>query len=80
MVKIRLQRHGAKKRPVYVIVAANSTATRDGEYLDRIGMYFPKAEKGSNKVQIDAEKLQAWISRGAQMTDTVSEIVKLVKA
>ena len=71
-VKIRLQRFGAKKRPFYRIVAADSHSKRDGRYLEIIGTYNPLTEPAT--VKIDEEKAQKWLHEGAQVTDTVKNL------
>ena len=76
MVKIRLQRLGAKKRPQYLIVAANESAARDGKFFEKIGFYYPKAVKAEDKVKLDVEKYQSWIAKGAQVSLTIEQIVK----
>ena len=73
-VKIRLQRHGSKKRPFYRLVAADSRSPRDGRYLEIIGTYNPLTEPVT--VKIDEEKAQKWLSEGAQLTDTVKNLFK----
>ncbi len=78
MVKIRLARQGAKKRPEYLIVAVDSNKKRDGEYLEKIGHYYPKAAKPADKIKLNKEVLQAWITRGAQPTQTVGQLIKLI--
>ncbi len=75
-VKIRLTRLGDKKTPFYRVVVADSRKTRDGEYIDLVGTYNPL--KNPEEVKIDVEKAKAWISKGAQPTETVKSI--LVKA
>ena len=72
-VSIRLSRGGAKKRPYYRIVVANSTAPRDGAFLEKIGTYNPMLPKGDEKrVILDAERAKHWLSVGAQPTDRVA--------
>ncbi len=71
---IRLARHGAKKRPFYRIVVADRRARRDGRRLDQIGYYDPNREPA--EVQIDEEKLQLWLARGAQPTLIVEQLMK----
>ena len=73
-VKVRMTRSGSKKRPFYRIVAINSEARRDGRPLDFLGYYNPCTNPGT--LSIDAEKLNAWIEKGAEMTDTVRTLVK----
>ncbi len=72
MVKIRLARHGAKKRPYYRIVAADSRRPRDGKFIDDIGRYNPLANP--KMVEFDNEKMEKWLADGAQMTDTVARL------
>lgn len=74
MVKIRLSRLGAKKKPVYRIVVADEDFKRDGRFLENIGTYDPKV----NPVKFDVkeERLRFWISKGAQTTDTVRTLLK----
>jgi small subunit ribosomal protein S16 len=76
MVKIRLQRLGAKKRPQYLIVAANESSARDGKFFEKIGFYYPKAVKAEDKVKIDLEKYESWKKKGAQVSLTIEQIVK----
>ncbi len=73
-VKIRLRRMGAKKAPFYRIVVADSRYPRDGRFIEEIGTYDPM--KNPSAVAIDADKAKAWISNGAQPTDTVKAIFK----
>ncbi len=76
MVKIRLQRTGKRNRPSYRIVVTDSRNPRDGKVLDIIGYYDPLKD---GNFRVDLEKLEEWISRGAQMTPRVKSIVKLSK-
>ena len=73
-VKIRLARHGAKKRPYYRIVVADSRAPRAGRFVDEVGRYNPCTEPAM--VKFDMEKVDQWISNGAQPTDTVARLLK----
>lgn len=73
-VKIRLRRMGAKKAPFYRIVVADSRFPRDGRFIEEIGYYNPLKEPVDLKV--DAEKVNKWISNGAQPTDTVKALLK----
>ena len=71
-LKIRLTRGGAKKRPYYRIVVADSRSPRDGRFIDKIGSYDPmKAKDAADRVVLDIEKVQAWLAKGAQPTDRV---------
>lgn len=75
-VKIRLKRVGAKKRPFYRIVVADSRSPRDGAFIDEIGFYNPTTEPTT--LNINNEKAQEWLKKGAQPSDTVKAL--LVKA
>ena len=74
MVKIRLKRMGAHKRPFYRVVVADSRTPRDGRFIEEIGTYNPL--KDPAEIKIDAEKAKKWLSNGAQPTDTVKTILK----
>ena len=74
MVKLRLTRKGKIHAPFYRIVAIDSRAARDAEYLDCIGTYNPIANPA--EIKIDAEKAQKWLLNGAQPTDTVKALLK----
>ncbi len=77
MVKIRLQRFGAHKAPKYRIVAADSRSPRDGKFLEILGSYIPTTEPAT--VVVDVEKVNAWVAKGAQVSDTVKRLLKNVK-
>lgn len=80
-IKLRLQRAGAKKRPCYRIVAADSKSPRDGKFLEKIGQYSPLLPKESEKrVIMNQEKLKYWLSVGAQPTETVGRLLKKLAA
>jgi small subunit ribosomal protein S16 len=72
-VRIRLSRHGAKKRPFYRIVVCDQRFPRDGRYIDQVGTYDPNATTGA--IKLNQEKVDIWIKRGAQPTQTVSELM-----
>ena len=72
-VKLRLKRMGAKARPFYRIVAADSRSPRDGRFIETVGTYNPIAK--DNQVTIDEEKALKWLNNGAQPTDTVKNIL-----
>lgn len=75
-LKIRLARHGAKKRPFYRIVIADARAPRDGRYIERIGSYNPLlAKTDENRVIIDAEKAKDWLAKGARPTERVARFL-----
>ena len=72
-VKIRLARHGAKKRPYYRIVVADSRCPRDGRFIEEVGRYNPLTDPATAKV--DLEAVDRWIGNGAQPTDTVASLI-----
>jgi len=72
-VKIRLQRHGAKKRPFYFIVVANSTSRRDGKFIEKLGTYNPLTVPAT--IQVNRERALHWLHRGAEATHTVNRIL-----
>lgn len=74
MVKIRLARHGSKKRPYYRVVVATSTCRRDGRFIEQVGTYNPLTEPAT--VSIDVAKYDEWVAKGAQPTDTVKRLVE----
>jgi small subunit ribosomal protein S16 len=74
MVKIRLRRMGAKKRPFYRIVVADSRSPRDGRFIEEIGTYNPLTDPA--EIKIDGERAKQWIQNGAQPTDTVRSLLK----
>ena len=72
-VRIRLSRGGAKKRPFYRIVVADSRRARDGKFVDQVGTYNPMLPKDSpDRVKIDVEKAKEWMAKGAQPSDRVT--------
>ena len=76
-VKIRLARHGAKKRPYYRIVVADARSPRDGRFIEEVGRYNPLTEPAT--VSFDMELVDKWLSQGAQPTDTVARLLKDAK-
>ena len=76
-VKIRLSRHGAKKKPYYRIVVSDSRSPRDGKFIEQVGSYDPKAASGG--VKINKEKVEKWLKQGARPTQTVSEFIEKVR-
>lgn len=72
--KIRLQRGGAKKRPFYQVVIADERSRRDGRFIENVGYYDPT--KKPAVIKLNAEKVVAWLGKGAQPTDTVYQILK----
>ena len=73
-VKLRLARHGAKKRPFYRIVAASAAARRDGRFLEQLGTYDP-AHKPAGVI-LKRERIRYWLDKGAEPTDTVASIFR----
>jgi small subunit ribosomal protein S16 len=73
-VTIRLARHGAKKRPFYRIVAADSESPRDGKFLEKLGTYNPL--RSPAEVKLDLERIQYWLEQGATASDTVRNLFK----
>lgn len=76
MVTIRLARAGAHKRPFYHVVVADSRAKRDGRHIERVGYFNPLAEGGDARLQLDMERVEFWLGRGAQMTDRVRSLLR----
>ena len=77
-MKIRLARGGSKKRPFYRIVAADSRMPRDGRYVEKLGTYNPLLPKDSeDRVKMNLERVQYWMSEGAQVTDRVSRMLEV---
>ena len=74
MVKIRLARGGAKKKPYYRIVVADVRKKRDGKFIERIGFYNPMIQE--NRFEIDSERAKYWLPAGAQPTDRVRKLMK----
>lgn len=76
MLKIRLARGGAKKRPYYSIVVADSHSPRDGRFIEKVGAYNPMLKKDDpQRVTLKVERIQEWISKGAQPTDRVARFL-----
>lgn len=72
-VKIRLQRHGSKKRPFYFIVIADARSPRDGKFIQKLGTYNPQTVPAT--IQLDRQRALDWLNKGAQPTDTVRRIL-----
>ena len=76
MLKIRLARGGAKKRPYYQIVVADSHSPRDGRFIERVGSYNPLLKKDDpNRITLKKEQIEAWLKKGAQPTDRVARFL-----
>lgn len=76
MVVIRLARGGAKKRPFYRIVATDKRNSRDGRFLEKIGYFNPLASGQEKRLEMDSARLDYWVSKGAQLSNRVSGLVK----
>jgi small subunit ribosomal protein S16 len=72
-VKIRLRRIGAKKKPIYRVVIADSRSPRDGRFIETVGHYNPLVNPP--RISVDEERVQQWLKRGAQPTDTVKSLL-----
>ena len=75
MVTIRLARGGSKKRPFYHITVADSRNARNGRFIERVGFYNPIARGQEETLRLDKERLDYWVSQGAQLSDRVAKIV-----
>ena len=78
-VTIRLSRQGAKKNPQYLVVAVDSAKKRDGAYLEKLGHYYPKAKTPAEKIQVNIDLVKAWLGKGAQVSETVGQLLKTLK-
>jgi small subunit ribosomal protein S16 len=76
MVKIRLSRGGAKKRPFYHIVVTDGRNARDGRNIERVGFFNPITAGKDVRLQLDTVKIKAWLDKGAQMTEKVKSLYK----
>ena len=76
MVKIRLARAGAKKRPFFHITVADSRRARDGKFIERVGFYNPIAKGKEVELEINLERIDYWVSKGAEVSDRVSNLIK----
>jgi len=78
MVSIRLRREGTKNSPYYRVVVANQRSPRDGKFIEQVGVYDPRKPGENSKLAI--ERLDYWISQGAQPSDTVRSLLRRAKA
>ena len=76
MVVIRLARGGAKKRPFFNVVVADSRNRRDGRFIERVGFYNPIAATGEEALRVALDRISFWQGRGAKLSDTVAGLVK----
>jgi len=80
MVVIRMARGGAKNRPFYNIVVADSRMPRDGRFIERVGFYNPKAAEHEQALRIALDRVAHWVSQGAKPSDAVKKLIKRGKA
>lgn len=76
MVTIRLARGGAKKRPFYQVVVTDSRTARDGRFIERVGFFNPIATGKEERLRVNTERYQYWVSQGAQPSERVAALVK----
>ena len=76
-VKLRLTRVGSKKNPIYRVVVADSRSPRDGRFIDIVGRYNPQTHPST--IELDADKIKDWLSKGAQPTESVAKLLKTQK-
>ncbi len=76
MVTIRLARSGAKQRPFFHLVVADSRSRRDGRFIERVGFYNPIATGGEQRLRIDRERVDFWTTRGAQASEAVVKLLR----
>ena len=76
MVSIRLARGGSKRRPFYHVVVSDSRSPRDGRYIERIGFFNPQARGAEEELRLDSERVDYWVSKGAQPSERVSSLIK----
>jgi len=79
MVIIRLQRGGAKKRPFYQVVVADSRRARNGRFIENIGFFNPTAQGQAERLRLDLERVEHWVGQGAGLSDRVASLVKDAK-
>ena len=80
MVVIRLARGGAKKRPFFNIVVADSRTRRDGRFIERVGFYNPVASGGEEPLRVSFDRISFWTGNGAQLSPTVTRLVEQAKS
>ena len=76
MVTIRMSRGGAKKRPFYQIVVTDSRNRRDGRFIERVGFFNPVARGNEERLRVDRERVDYWLSQGAQTSERVASLLK----
>jgi small subunit ribosomal protein S16 len=76
MVTIRLARAGAKKRPFYQVVVADSRNSRDGRFIEKVGFFNPTAQGQAEKLRLDLDRVNHWVGQGATVSDRVAKLIK----
>ena len=76
MVTIRLARGGSKKRPFYHLTVADSRRARNGRFIERVGFFNPVARGQEERLRVDRERVDYWVSQGAQVSDRVATLIK----
>ncbi|PKH05416.1 30S ribosomal protein S16 [Moritella sp. Urea-trap-13] len=76
MVTIRLSRGGSKKSPFYTVVVTDSRNARDGKFIEKLGFFNPMAAGQEERVRLDNVKIEAWVAKGATVSNTVSKLIK----
>ena len=79
MVTIRLARGGSKKRPFYHLTVTDSRKSRDGRFIERVGFFNPIARGQEERLRVDNERVDYWVSQGAQLSERVAALVKQAK-
>ncbi|RDV25221.1 30S ribosomal protein S16 [Alteromonas aestuariivivens] len=79
MVTIRLQRGGAKKRPFYQVVVADSRRARNGRFIENVGFFNPTAQGQAERLRLDLERVEYWVGVGASLSERVTSLVKEAK-
>lgn len=76
MVTIRLARGGSKKNPFYHLTVADSRTSRDGSFIERVGFFNPVARGNEERLRVDRERIDYWVSHGAQLSERVASLLK----
>lgn len=79
MVTIRLARHGAKKRPFYHLTVADKSAKRDGRFIERVGFFNPLAKGDEQRMRLDLDRIDYWLSVGAQPSDRARQLIGVAR-
>ena len=80
MVTIRLSRGGSKKRPFYHLNVSDSRTSRDGRFIERVGIFNPIASGAEERLRVDQDRIDYWVGQGAQLSDRVAKLVAEAKA